>query len=344
MTPAPAQAPSRPLSHEAASHQVFQYHPVLGHRYIPGLRTRVPHWNGGYLVRVNEAGFRCDHEVTPERPAGSARVLLFGDSFTAGDGVSNRDRYGDALERLVPGLQVLNFGLSGSGTDQQYLAFREMAAGLDYDLVVVGVFVENIRRIVSRYRGYMTPAGELVYRAKPFFEIGADGTLTLRNVPVPREPVALDEIPAAERDHIADNEVRFRTARFAGRGAVELAQRVTRYQPLPAYRRSSSRPWRLMRAILAEWAREARSPVLVMPISLWRYVVETSSPRAYRRRFGELEGLPGLSVHDPLDDIHAVPRAEREGLRLIDYHPSPAMHGLLARSLAPPVRRMLGDR
>jgi hypothetical protein len=49
-------------------------------------------------------------------------------------------------------------------------------------------------------------------------------------------------------------------------------------------------------------------------------------------------------VHDPLDDIHAVPRAEREGLRLIDYHPSPAMHGLLARSLAPAVRRLLGDR
>ncbi len=343
MTPAPAQLASPPLSHEAASDQVFQYDPVLGHRYIPGLRTRVPHWNGGYLVRVNEAGFRCDHEVAPERPAGSARALLFGDSFTAGDGVSNRDRYGDALERLVPGLQVLNFGLSGSGTDQQYLAFREVAPGLEHDLVVVGVFVENIRRNVSRYRRYMTPAGEQVYRAKPFFELGPDGALALRNVPARREPLALDDIPPAERDHIADNEVRFRTTRFARRGAVEAVQRVTRYQPLPAYRRPGSPPWRLLRAILAEWAREARTPVLVMPIPLWRYVVETSSPRAYRRRFRELEAVPGLSVHDPLDDIRAVPKGEREGLRLIDYHPSPAMHGLLARSLAPAVRRLLGE-
>jgi hypothetical protein len=98
-----------------------------------------------------------------------------------------------------------------------------------------------------------------------------------------------------------------------------------------------------MRAIFAEWARETRSPVLVMPIPLWRYVVETSSPRAYRRRFRELEGLPGLSVHDPLDDIHAVPAAARESLRLIDYHPTPAMHDLLARSLAPPVRHLLGE-
>ena len=219
MTPASARLASWPPSHEAASDQVFQYDPVLGHRYIPGLRTRVPHWNGGYLVRVNEAGFRCDHEVAPERPAGSARVLLFGDSFTAGDGVSNRDRYGDALERLVPGVQVLNFGLSGSGTDQQYLAFREVAPGLEYDLVVVGVFVENIRRNVSRYRRYMTPAGEQVYRAKPFFELGPDGALALRNVPARRVPLALDDIPPSERDHIADNEVRFRRTRFARRGA-----------------------------------------------------------------------------------------------------------------------------
>lgn len=330
------------VAHETASDQVFQYDPVLGHRYIPGLKARLPHWNGGYLVRVNGAGFRCDHEVAARVPAGVARVLLYGDSFTAGDGVSNRDRYGDALERLVPGLQVLNFGLSGSGTDQQYLAFRETAAELDYDLVVVGVFVENIRRNVSRYRQQRTPAGDLVYRAKPYFELGDDEALTLRNVPVRREPLALADISADERGHIADHEVRLRSARFASRRAVTLVQRVTRYQPLPAYRHRASPPWRLMRAILAEWGREARSPVLVMPIPLWRYVVETSSPRAYRRRFRELDGAAGVTVHDPLDDIHAVPPAEREGLRLIDYHPSPAMHALLAESLAPAVGRLLG--
>ena len=43
---------------------LFEYHPVLGYRFIPGLIARVSHEAGGYLVRCNQAGFRCDHEVT----------------------------------------------------------------------------------------------------------------------------------------------------------------------------------------------------------------------------------------------------------------------------------------
>ena len=107
--------------------QVFQYDPVFGYRFIPGLKARIPHGGGGYLVRVNDAGFRCRPRGGGEQPAGHVRVLLFGDSFTAGDGVSNTHRYGDVLEQLVPGLEVYNFGLSGTGTDQQYLVFREVA-------------------------------------------------------------------------------------------------------------------------------------------------------------------------------------------------------------------------
>ena len=42
-----------------------------------------------------------------------------GDSFTAADGVSNRQRYSDLLEARLPGIEVYNFGLPGTGTDQQ---------------------------------------------------------------------------------------------------------------------------------------------------------------------------------------------------------------------------------
>src|SRR5262245_19452241 len=104
--------------------QLFEYHPRFGYRFIPELKARIDHEGGGYLVKVNRAGFRCDHELAPMKCEGSFRVLLFGDSYTAGDGVSNRDRYGDVLEKLVPSLEVYNFGLSGSGTDQQYLIWR----------------------------------------------------------------------------------------------------------------------------------------------------------------------------------------------------------------------------
>ena len=96
--------------------RVFQYDPVIGYRFIPGLKARIPHERGGYLVRVNNAGFRCNHDFRASRTPGYRRVLLFGDSLTAGDGVSNEDRFGDLLEDVIERLEVYNFGLPGTGT------------------------------------------------------------------------------------------------------------------------------------------------------------------------------------------------------------------------------------
>ena len=71
------------------SRSILQYDPVIGHTFIRGLRTRVWHESGGFLMRVNEAGFRSEHEFVREKAPGTFRVLLFGHSFPAGHGVSN---------------------------------------------------------------------------------------------------------------------------------------------------------------------------------------------------------------------------------------------------------------
>ncbi|MDH3213224.1 MAG: hypothetical protein OEM05_12130, partial [Myxococcales bacterium] len=83
--------------------QLFEYHPTFAYRFIPGLKARVDHEGGGYLLRTNEQGFRCRHNFESEKPEDVYRVLLFGDSYTAGDGVSNKDRFGDVLETMIDG-------------------------------------------------------------------------------------------------------------------------------------------------------------------------------------------------------------------------------------------------
>ena len=40
--------------------QYLEYDPIVGWRFIPGVRVRIPHEGGGYLVRANELGFRSD--------------------------------------------------------------------------------------------------------------------------------------------------------------------------------------------------------------------------------------------------------------------------------------------
>jgi hypothetical protein len=326
--------------------QLFQYHPTLGYHFVPGLRARVEHEGGGYLVRVNQAGFRCEHEVTAERPAGVSRVLLFGDSYTAGDGVSNRDRYGDVMESLLTDVEVLNFGLSGSGTDQQYLAYREFAREVEHDVLVIAVLVENIRRVAARYRPYQPQSGgDVMLLPKPYFTLREDGGTELHNVPVPRDPVAPDDLPAAERGHV-DRGGSFALLRQAvdklGPRVKDAVQSLTGYQPVPMYDDPRNPDWLLLRAILSRWIAESPVPAIVVPLPLYQHVEETSDSSGYRARFEELGRETGAIIHDPLPDYHAVPPEERRGLRFgRDIHPTPAAHRLLAESLARTVARVL---
>jgi hypothetical protein len=328
--------------------QLFQYDPAFGYRFIPGQKARVAHEGGGYLLRANGAGFRCDHEVVPAKAPGTFRILLFGDSYTAGDGVSNKHRFGDVLEQLVPGVEVLNFGLPGSGTDQQYLIYREVAPPIEHDLVVIAVLVENIRRIVARFRPYQAPDGSPILLAKPYFTLADDGELALHNVPVPRDPLTAETLPEAERGHV-DRGGRLVWLRElvnrAGPRAKEWAQRITRFQPLPAYGSASDPAWRLMRAILERWLAEIKTPVLICPIPLYQYVEGTSSPKPYLARFAELSDPPRVRIHDPLPDLWRHTREARRGFRFgEDPHPTPAGHRALAESLARPVRALLEGR
>ena len=142
--------------------QLHQYHPLIGYTFIPGVKARVQHESGGYLVKVNNLGFRCNRDISEKKDPDKFRILVFGDSYTAGDGVSNGKRYSDLLESMIPNSEVYIFGLSGTGTDQQYLIFKEFAKAIEYDLVIIGVMVENINRIITRYRPYKSENGNIV--------------------------------------------------------------------------------------------------------------------------------------------------------------------------------------
>ncbi len=323
--------------------QLFEHHPIIGYRFIPGLTARVRSEGGGYLVQANHLGFRCRHAVTEEKPAGKRRLLLFGDSFTAGDGVANEVRYGDLLESRVPDLEVLNFGIPGSGTDQQYLAYREFAQHLQHDLLVIAVLVENIRRVAAHYRYYQNDRGANLVYAKPYYELHGDRVI-LKNVPVDKSPIPEESLPAEERVRV-DRGGRFEPLRLLVNrlGLRDAAQRLTRYQPLPEYGDPETPEWRLLRAILEMWIRESPRPTLVMLMPLYPYVEGTSDPSGYQARFRELEVATGCLLHDPLPDLLLYPPEQRRRFRFErDPHLTPQGHAALAKSLAPVVERLLG--
>ena len=329
--------------------QLFAYDPDLAYRLIPGLRTRIEHpETGGYLFRTNEAGFRSDREFVSETKSGKIRALVFGDSFTMGPGVSARQRYSERLEALIPGLETYNFGLSGTGPDQHFLTYKKAGRNLDHDIVVLGFWVENIVRSTSRYRFARSHSGEELCLAKPYFTLAGD-RLKLHNTPVPKHPVPLQSIPRPERRFVASVprriEEKGRPDIRVRRAMTALAVRARiRREIMSQYSSARTEAWRLVSAILGQWADESPVPMVIMLMPLREHVLETASPRNYQRRFRELAADRGLVVHDTLPDVLELSHEDRLQLYFRDGHPTSAYHSLLAESLAPALKTSLAEK
>lgn len=162
---------------------------TTGHRYLYdatlGWRN-IPNWQATTFqqpLTINSRGLR-DREHVFEKPVGTKRILVLGDSYAWGYGVADREVFADVMERNLDTLgtwEVLNTGVSGWGTDQQYLFLREEGLRYDPDVVVLAFFIGNDIDNNSAANQYTLN--------KPVF---VDTDLTLGNVPVPRPGRAID--------------------------------------------------------------------------------------------------------------------------------------------------------
>ena len=177
--------------------QIFCHNKNIGHQFIPNLKARIINENGGYYVQTNSTGFRSNIEFK-EKKNNKPRILFFGDSNTAADGVSNKERFSDLVGKYFDA-EVYNYGLSGTGTDQQYLIWKNYAQNIKADLIVLCVLVENIERNKVSYRESINPfTKKPSFIPKPHFEY-KDNELLLKNFPIPR---LRDDISSIKEDMI----------------------------------------------------------------------------------------------------------------------------------------------
>ena len=148
------------------------HHPTRGWALRPGIRDMTVF--GDRVLNSNSRGLRGRTEYAYDKAPGVRRVLVFGDSFTFGEDVSDDETYAHFLQQRLPGVEVLNFGVHGYGHDQMLLYLQEEGLRYQPDVVVLGFLYDDMDRNLLGFRDY----------AKPRFELRA-GRLELRNVPVP---------------------------------------------------------------------------------------------------------------------------------------------------------------
>jgi hypothetical protein len=139
-----------------------QYDPELGWSPIPNAPTN------------NSLGLRDIEYVPDNRPT----ILVLGDSMVWGLYVKNDQRAPDLLRQQMPGYKIVNAGVAGYGTDQEFLMMRRLWDKVRPAIVVVIFTTMNDRADNTQN------VRSLTY--KPYFQSTPNGGLQLHGQPTPK--------------------------------------------------------------------------------------------------------------------------------------------------------------
>ncbi|HBR13999.1 MAG TPA: hypothetical protein DD723_00440 [Candidatus Omnitrophica bacterium] len=266
---------------------------------------------------TNRQGFRSTTSFQVEKPPDTVRIIFIGDSFTFGEGVYDEDVYPQQFRRfaLEQGLfpnktvEIINLGVGGYNTQQEWGLLNEYARYLQPDMVVIGYTIND----VEPYLFYRSGQGFLrsSRRVEEFDRLGS-----------------LDTAPSWIRG--------FRLSRLfwiLWQGHKISRQTIGYYQDLYA---SGSPSWKMtMEAVsaLAHYQKESGIPVYVMIFPLMYRLDDPAHPllRIHAQLHQLMEG-----VDLPYFDLW--PRLKRYKdtdlwVHPTDQHPNEIVHEIAARAL-----------
>lgn len=124
--------------------RMMQLDDRLGWKHTPNVRkVFVNEFGERAEVIQNEYGHRGRAYPLRKDP-GKVRILVLGDSFTEGVQVGEDDLFTALLERADPRFEVLNAGVGGYGTVQEYLYLESSGLKHNPDLVLLMIFDNDL--------------------------------------------------------------------------------------------------------------------------------------------------------------------------------------------------------
>lgn len=266
----------------------------VGWRPLPNIEKRNAFWGTEREPAfTNTHGLR-DGEHDYERPHGTKRVVVLGDSFTFGVGVDYGQRFTELLEQ--DGLELINLGVNAYGTDQEVRRYEVDGVRYEADLVLLVTFLGNDLEDIA----YERRAGA----ARPHFELEED---------------ELVFVPAR-----ADATTWLRQKSYVVELLMRLAERPDD-TPVAAWEGRDTLP--LYLALVERLERAVRANggelcvVLAYPSWRWRYPSDLRVGKALEAR-----GIDVLDTHEAfLEDGRP-----NQALYLPDTHWTPAGHVVLA--------------
>lgn len=223
-------------------HSFFaEYDPLLGWRHKPDTTGRFVTSESSAVLHFNHQGIRGE-DIAFERDPDIFRILVLGDSFVEGYTVNFEETLTEVLKNslnrsLTPRkVEVINAGIAGFSTDQEYLFMREIGVRYKPDLTILLFCYNDI---------YFNNRPIYERGSKPFFSLEGNNLVT-NNVPVPT-PTHKN---AASGDTLSPS-------RFSSLLYTELRSRIWKRpeklpKPLSPSVPGSSDPWAITERLLQE--------------------------------------------------------------------------------------------
>lgn len=301
----------------------WRHDPVYGWSHRAGHTGKFSSHGFDTSVRINTHGFRGP-ERGYEKPVGTRRVVVLGDSYVWGFGVEEAEIFTTLIEnRLGPKLQVINLGVSGYSTDQELLLYRNEGHRYSPDAVVL-VVASNDVADNARSVAYV------VY-GKPLFDIKGE-ELVLTNDPVPHAPLWERAVFALARQSYVLNQLN----RVRENWSLGSALETSADQPVPAVEREFpfTHAERLTTRLIAEVRQAAEESGAAFLVVLVDQIYAG-------RKFPDYLASLGMNVVSLDDHI----RADDASLHLPDdFHWSARGHESVADALAPRIESLLAPK
>jgi hypothetical protein len=157
-----------------ASSLAYDYDAELGWMPVPNSSGTITSFRTTHY-KHNSLGLR-DEEFTLD---GKPTILFLGDSFVWGLDSEAGERFTELLKPKILEYKILAAGVSGFGTDQEYLLLQRLWPKVKPSVVVLIFCAQNDRLDNTtniRYHNYY----------KPYFATQPDGSMVLMGQPVPK--------------------------------------------------------------------------------------------------------------------------------------------------------------
>ncbi len=115
----------------------FEKHDILGYKMSDNFEGYMKADEYNSYIKINSEGLR-DREISGEKN----KILVLGDSFAFGWGVSNGETFSDFIENKE-NMEVINAGVGGYGTDQELLYLKNYGVKYKPKAVILTIFVGN---------------------------------------------------------------------------------------------------------------------------------------------------------------------------------------------------------